>query len=69
MSIVKVNPEIKSKLARQRRIAELQELLRQTDYVALSDYDGSCDAIIQQRAAWRSEVRALKSDADPDVIR
>ena len=43
------------------RIAELQTLLRDTDYVALSDYDKDKPEVIAQRAAWRTEIRELEA--------
>jgi len=45
----------------QARIAELQTLLRDTDYVALSDYDKDKPEVIAQRAAWRAEIRELEA--------
>jgi len=44
------------------RIAELQTLLRDTDYVALSDYDKDKPEVIAQRAAWRAEIRQLETN-------
>jgi hypothetical protein len=43
------------------RIAELQTLLRDTDYIALSDYDKDKPEVIAQRAAWRAEIRELEA--------
>jgi hypothetical protein len=43
----------------QARIEELKRFLRDTDYVALSDYDKDKPDIIAQRAAWRAELREL----------
>jgi hypothetical protein len=45
--------------ARVARIAELKKLLRETDYVALPDYDGDKPDVIAQRQAWREEIRLL----------
>lgn len=42
------------------RIAELKRLLRETDYVALSDYDKEKPDVLAQRAAWRTELRSLE---------
>jgi hypothetical protein len=47
--------------AAQARIAELKQFLRDTDYVALSDYDKDKPEIITQRAAWRAEIRELEA--------
>lgn len=49
-------------LEKQNRIAELKQLLRDTDYVVLPDYDQEKPDIIAQRALWREEVRALEND-------
>jgi hypothetical protein len=42
------------------RIAELKQLLADTDYVALSDYDKSKPEVLAQRQAWREEIRTLE---------
>jgi hypothetical protein len=42
------------------RIAELKQLLRETDYVALPDYDKDKADVIAQRQAWRDEIRELE---------
>ena len=44
------------------RIAELKTLLRDTDYIALSDYDKDKPEVIAQRAAWRAEIRQLETN-------
>ena len=44
------------------RIAEMQTLLRDTDYIALSDYDKDKPEVIAQRAAWRAEIRQLETN-------
>ena len=46
--------------ARDARIAELKQFLRDTDYVALSDYDEDKPEVLAQRQAWRDEIRALE---------
>lgn len=43
------------------RIAELKQLLADTDYVALSDYDKDKTGVIIQREAWRTEIRELEA--------
>jgi hypothetical protein len=43
------------------RISELKQLLRDTDYVALSDYDKHKPEVVAQRQAWRDEIRALEA--------
>lgn len=45
---------------RLERIAELKQMLRDTDYVTLSDYDQDKPDVIADRAAWRTEVRQLE---------
>lgn len=47
--------------ARESRVAELKQLLRDTDYVALADYDKSKPDILAQRKAWRDEIRSLEA--------
>jgi hypothetical protein len=44
----------------EERIAELKQFLRDTDYVALSDYDKDKPEILLQRQAWREEIRQLE---------
>jgi hypothetical protein len=44
------------------RIAELKQLLADTDYVALSDYDKSKPELLAQRQAWREEIRTLEAN-------
>jgi hypothetical protein len=46
--------------AREARIAKLKQMLRDTDYVALSDYDKDKPELIAQRASWRAEIRTLE---------
>jgi hypothetical protein len=45
--------------AREARIAELKAFLRDTDYVALADYDKDKPEIIAERQAAREELREL----------
>jgi hypothetical protein len=47
--------------ARDARIAELKQFLRDTDYVALSDYDEDKPKVLAQRQAWRDEIRELEA--------
>lgn len=61
--------EIEAEVARltalepiKQRIAELKQLLRDTDYVALADYDKDKPDIIAQRQAWRNEIRELENE-------
>ena len=48
-----------TKATREARIAELKAFLRDTDYVALSDYDKDKPEIIAERQAAREELREL----------
>lgn len=47
--------------ARESRVAELKQLLRDTDYVALADYDKNKPDVLAQRKAWRDEIRSLEA--------
>ena len=42
------------------RIAELKQLLADSDYKVLPGYDRPTESIMAQREAWRLEVRALE---------
>jgi hypothetical protein len=46
--------------AKELRIVELQQLLINSDYKVLSDYDKPNEVIKAQRQAWREEIRALE---------
>jgi hypothetical protein len=59
MSLVKVDPAKVQAKADAARIAELKQFLRDTDYVALSDYDKDKPEIIAERQAAREELREL----------
>ena len=48
--------------AKESRILELKQLLRDTDYVALADYDKSKPDVLAQRQAWREEIRTLEAN-------
>jgi hypothetical protein len=43
------------------RIFELKQLLKDSDYKVLPDYDKPDEAIKEQRQAWRDEIRSLES--------
>ena len=60
MKIV-INTEKQKQDEAKARIAELQQKLRDTDYVALPDYDQDKPDLIAQRQAWRDEIRKLES--------
>lgn len=59
--IIKVDPAKAQAQKNAERIAELQQLLRDTDYVALSDYDKDKPDVLLQRQAWRTEIRELEA--------
>jgi len=44
------------------RIAELKQLLAETDYVGLADYDKDKAEVLAQRQAWRDEIRGLENE-------
>lgn len=59
-------PEPDPEVVKQARIAELKQLLADTDYVALTDYDKSKPDVVAQRQEWRDELRELEpSDEAP----
>ena len=59
MNLIKVDPLKQAAQAAAIRISELKQLLRDTDYVALADYDKDKTDILAQRATWRTELRGL----------
>lgn len=46
--------------AREQRIDELKQLLTNSDYKVLPDYDNPDEDVVAQRQAWRNEIRALE---------
>jgi hypothetical protein len=51
------------------RIAELKQLLANTDYVVIKIAEGSATKeeyanVIEQRKAWREEIRELENESD-----
>lgn len=48
-----------AQVEREVRIAQLKQLLRDTDYVTLPDYDKSKPDVLAQRQLWRDEIRSL----------
>jgi hypothetical protein len=61
---IKTAEDVAAKVAaqvRDARIAELKQFLRDTDYVALSDYDEDKPEVLAQRQAWRDEIRELEA--------
>ena len=58
--IIKIDPAKQQAAAASKRIAELKQLLTDSDYKVLPDYDKDSAAIRAQRQAWRDEIRALE---------
>jgi hypothetical protein len=58
--LIKIDPAKAQAKANEARIAELKTLLTQSDYKVLPDYDKPDEAILEQRQAWREEIRALE---------
>ena len=63
MSLIKINQAALDAKARQARIAELKQLLADSDFKVLPDYDKTNDTIKAQRQAWRDEIRTLEAQA------
>jgi len=63
MSLIKVDPAKAQAKANADRIAELKQLLVDSDYKVLPDYDKNADAIKADRQAWREEIRTLEAQA------
>jgi hypothetical protein len=61
MSLIKINQAVIDQQAKDARIAELKQLLADTDYVSLSDYDQDKPDVIAQRQAWRDEIREIEA--------
>lgn len=60
-----INAEVQRLLALEpklKRIAELKQMLLETDYVVLADYDQDKPEIKAQRKVWRDEIRNLQSN-------
>lgn len=57
---IKIEPAKAQAQQRAARISELKQLLAETDYVALADYDKDKPEVLAQRAAWRAEIRELE---------
>ena len=57
---IKVANNAYGTLNTEKRITELKKLLRDTDYVALADYDQDKPEVKAQRQAWRDEIRDLE---------
>lgn len=63
------NPEPTEEDIKQARIAELKQLLADTDYVVIKIAEGAATAedyadVIAQRQAWRNEIRELENESD-----
>jgi hypothetical protein len=62
MSIIKIDQSKLKAKADKERIVVLKQLLSDTDYKVLPDYDRTDDDIVTQRQAWRDEIRSLESE-------
>ena len=49
----------KDQQAKERRITELKRLLAETDYKVMPDYDRPSAKMVEDRQAWRDEIRKL----------
>jgi hypothetical protein len=54
-------PVVDPEQLKQQRIYELKQLLNESDYKVLPDYDKPDDGIRAQRQAWREEIRKLEA--------
>jgi hypothetical protein len=61
MSIIKIDQSKLKAKADQERITELKKLLSDSDYKVMPDYDKTNDDIVEQRQAWREEIRSLEN--------
>ena len=59
--IIKIDTAKAEAATKAARIAELKQLLADTDYVALSDYDKDKADVIAQRQAWRDKIQELEA--------
>ena len=60
MSLIKIDPAKAQATADNQRVVELRQLLADSDYKVLPDYDKPNEDIVAQREQWRTEVRALE---------
>ena len=58
--IIKIDQSKLIATQQQARIAELKQLLSDTDFKVLPDYDQPNGDIKAQRQAWRDEIRQLE---------
>jgi len=49
----------KDQSAKEQRITELKKMLAETDYKVMPDYDKPSTKIVDDRQAWRDEIRTL----------
>jgi hypothetical protein len=57
--IIKIDQTKVDSQSKQARVSELKQLLADTDYIAMPDYDKSKPEILIQRQAWRDEIRRI----------
>ena len=58
--MIKVNQQKVDLATKQARVAELKQLLQESDFKTLPDYDQDATQVLAQRQAWRDEVRQLE---------
>jgi hypothetical protein len=59
--MIKVDQNKAQERATKARITELKQLLADSDYKVLPDYDKTDDDIMIKRQAWRAEIRTLEA--------
>ena len=57
---ISINTAKQQKDEAKARIVELKQLLLDSDYKVLPDYDKTDDTITADRQAWRDEIRQLE---------
>lgn len=61
LNIENLIEKFNNKHQNEARINELKNLLKETDYITLVDYDKKKPDIISQRQLWREEIRYIES--------
>ena len=62
--MIKVDQNKAQERATKARITELKQLLADSDYKVLPDYDKTDDDIMIKRQEWRDEIRTLEANLD-----
>lgn len=63
MSLIQIDATKLATFNARKRIAELKQLLVDSDHKVLPDYDKPSEDIKVQRQAWREEIRTLEAQA------